>query len=203
VESGILRLEVQPQPIGQVVVAGDTRHGDAVKAQAPSLTPGQTPNIAAFQRDVVAMNARASRKVTPELKAGVAPGTLDVVLTVEETSPWHAVAEVNNFRSVATSDLRTSGTIRYDDLWGRGDSLSVSAQTAPRRTDDGTVLSGNWLTRLGAGTQVMVYGVHSDSDIAVVGGTSVVGRGNIAGARLIQSLGAREGFYHALTLGID
>src|SRR3546814_924630 len=53
------------------------------------------------------------------------------------------------------------------------------------------------------GTQLLAYYVHSDSDIAVVGGTSVIGKGDIAGIRLIQSLGSREGFYHALTLGLD
>ncbi len=203
VDGGILMLEVQPQAIGQLAVEGDTRHAEQVKAQAASLTPGITPNITAFQRDVIAMNQKASRRVTPELKAGVAPGTLDVVLKVEESSPWHASAELNNFSSAATSDLRASATLRYDDMWGRGDSLSLTAQTAPRRRDDGTVFSGNYLMRLGQGTQLMLYGVHSDSDIAVVGGTSVVGKGNIFGARLIQSLGTGEGFYHALTFGAD
>src|SRR3546814_19674231 len=85
----------------------------------------------------------------------------------------------------------------------RGDSLSISAQTAPQRHDDGTVLSGNYMMRLGQGTQLLLYAVHSDSDIAVVGGTSVIGKGNIFGGRLIQALGSREGFYHSLTLGVD
>ncbi|HEX7853765.1 MAG TPA: ShlB/FhaC/HecB family hemolysin secretion/activation protein [Sphingobium sp.] len=203
VDSGILMLEVQPQAIGQLLVEGDTGHADRVKAQAVSLVPGTTPNITAFQRDVIAMNQKASRRVTPELKAGVAPGTLDVVLKVEESSAWHASAELNNFSSAATTDLRAAATIRYDDMWGRGDSLSLSVQTAPQRRDDGTVFSGNYLMRLGQGTQLMLYGVHSDSDIAVVGGTSVIGKGNIAGVRLIQSLGTGEGFYHALTVGAD
>lgn len=203
VDSGILQLEVQPQTIGQLVVEGDTGHAELVKAQAASLTPGQTPNINDFQRDVIAMNQKASRRVTPELKAGTAPGTLDVVMKVEESSAWHASAEINNFSSAATTDLRAAATIRYDDMWGRGDSLSLTAQTAPRRRDDGTVFSGNYLMRLGQGTQLMLYAVHSDSDIAVVGGTSVIGKGNIFGARLIQSLGTGEGFYHALTFGAD
>ncbi|WP_429276139.1 ShlB/FhaC/HecB family hemolysin secretion/activation protein [Novosphingobium gossypii] len=203
VDGGVLMLEVQPQAIGQVVVEGDVRHADRVKAQAPSLTPGATPNLAAFQRDVVAMNGKASRKVTPELKAGVAPGTLDVVLKVEETSPLHVSAELNNFSSAATSDLRASATVRHDDMWGRGDSLSLSAQTAPRRTDDALVFSANYLMRLGQGTQLLLYGVHSDSDIAVIGGTSVIGKGDMAGVRLIRSLGSAEGFYHSLTVGFD
>lgn len=203
VDGGVLQLAVQQQTVGQVLVEGDTRAADAVRAQAPSVAPGQTPHLPAFQRDVVALNSNPNRRVTPELRAGVAPGTLDVVLTVEETSPIHGSVEVNNFSSAATTDLRTAATLRYDDLWGRGDSISVSAQTAPRRTDDGTVFSANWLTRLGQGRQLMLYGVHSDSDIAVVGGTSVIGRGNMAGLRFIQSLGSSEGFYHSLTLGVD
>nr|WP_255696833.1 ShlB/FhaC/HecB family hemolysin secretion/activation protein [Sandaracinobacteroides sayramensis] len=202
VGSGIIRLDVQPQTVGQLLVEG-SKDAEAVKALAPSVAPGETPNLPAFQRDVVALNSKASRKVTPELRAGTAPGTLDVVLKVEESSPFHASAELNNFSSSATTDLRASATIRYDDMWGRGDSLSLSAQTAPRRTDDGTVFSGNYLMRLGSGTQMLLYGVHSDSDIAVVGGTSVIGKGNMAGFRLIQSLGSSEGFYHALTLGMD
>ncbi|MBB3989517.1 ShlB/FhaC/HecB family hemolysin secretion/activation protein [Croceicoccus naphthovorans] len=202
VDGGILQLAVQPQTIGQVLVEG-ARDPEAVRAEAPSLTPGTTPNLPEFQRDVVALNQNPSRRVTPELRAGEAPGTLDVVLTVEESSPFHASAEINNFNSAATTDLRVAGTLRYDNMWGRGDSLSISAQTAPERTDDGTVISGNYLMRLGTGTQLLLYGVHSDSDIAVVGGTNVIGRGNMAGVRLIRSLGSSDGFYHSLTLGMD
>jgi hemolysin activation/secretion protein len=202
VESGILQLEVQQQTIGQVLVEG-AKNPDAVRAQAPSLAPGTTPNLPKFQRDVIAMNQTASQRVSPEMRAGVAPGTLDVVLKVEETSPIHGSVELNNFSSAATSDLRASATLRHDNLWGLGHSLSLSAQTAPRRTNDGTVFSGNYLAPLGQGTQLLAYYVHSDSDIAVVGGTSVIGKGDIVGVRLIRSLGSREGFYHALTLGFD
>jgi hemolysin activation/secretion protein len=202
VDGGILQLEVQQQAIGQVLVEGAS-NPEAVLAQAPSLTPGTTPNLPEFQRDVIAMNQTASRRVTPEMRAGVAPGTLDVVLKVEESSPWHASAEVNNFSSAATTDLRVAGTIRHDNLWGRGHSLSLSAQTAPRRTEDGTVISANYLAPLAQGTQLLGYYVHSDSDIAVIGGTSVIGSGDIAGVRLIQSLGSSEGFYHSVTLGLD
>ncbi len=202
VDGGILQLEVQQQAVGQLLVEG-ARNPDAIRALAPSVAPGQAPNLPAFQRDVMALNQKPSRRVTPELRAGTAPATLDVVLKVEETSPFHASAELNNFSSSATTDLRASATLRYDDMWGRGDSLSLSAQTAPRRTGDGTVFSGNYLMRLGTGSQFLLYGVHSNSDIAVVGGTSVVGKGNMVGARLIQSLGSGEGFYHSLTLGFD
>jgi hemolysin activation/secretion protein len=203
VDSGVIRLEVQPQTIGTVQVAGGSRTSrDWVMSRAPSLQPGVTPNFTDVQRDIVGLNSSADRKVTPEVKAGVAPGTVDVVLNVEDRTPWHASAEVNNFSSAATSDLRVSGTVRYDDLWGRGDSISISAQTAPERPDDGTVISANYLTRLGK-VQFLGYFVHSDSDIAVIGGTSVVGKGDIGGLRFIVPLGQSEGFYHSLTAGLD
>jgi hemolysin activation/secretion protein len=203
VDGGVLQLAVQQQAVGQLLVEGDTKNADAVRALAPSVAPGTTPNLPAFQRDVVALNSNPTRRVTPELRAGEAPGTLDVVLKVEESSPFHASAELNNFSSAATTDLRASATLRYDNMWGRGDSLSLSAQTAPERPDDGTVFSGNYLMRLGTGTQLLLYGVYSDSDIAVIGGTSVIGRGKMGGFRLIRSLGSSEGFYHSLTLGMD
>lgn len=203
VDGGVLQLAVQPQAVGQLLVEGDTKNADAVRAMAPSVAVGKTPNLPEFQRDVVALNSNPTRRVTPELRAGEAPGTLDVVLKVEESSPFHGSAELNNFNSSGTSELRAAATLRYDNMWGRGDSLSVSAQTAPERTDDGTVFSANYLMRLGQGTQLLLYGVHSDSDIAVVGGSSVIGKGYLFGGRLIQSLGSSEGFYHSLTLGID
>jgi hemolysin activation/secretion protein len=203
VETGIIRLEVQPQTIGTVEVAGGRRTSrDWVLSRAPSLQPGATPNFTEVQRDIVALNQSADRNVTPEVKAGVAPGTVDVVLNVEDRTPFHASAEVNNFSSAETTDLRVSGTVRYDDLWGRGDSISISAQTAPERTEDGTVFSANYLTRLGR-VQFLGYFVHSDSDIAVIGGTSVVGKGDIGGLRFIVPLGQSEGFYHSLTAGLD
>src|SRR3546814_4151161 len=71
-ESGLIALEVQPPAIGQVLVEG-AKNPDAVRAQAPSLTPGSTPNLPAFQRDVIAMNQLSNRRVTPELRAGKAP----------------------------------------------------------------------------------------------------------------------------------
>src|SRR3546814_9021276 len=78
------------------------------------------------------------------------------------------------------------------DLWGRGDSVSVSVQSAPRRPKDGTVVSGNYLTRVGK-VQLLAYGVYSDSDIAVVGGTSVIGKGKLFGTRAIVPLSQSEG----------
>ncbi len=203
VDTGVIRLEVEPQVIGKVTVEGGHRTSASwVLARAPSLQPGQAPNFQAVQKDIVALNQSADRRVTPDVKAGVAPGTIDVNLKVQDALPLHGSLELNNDSSVSTSDLRVLGTLRYDDMWGRGDSLSVSAQTAPKNTKDATVYSGNYLAHIGR-LQVLGYYVHSDSDVAVVGGTTVVGKGDMAGARVIIPLSQSEGFYQSLTAGID
>jgi hemolysin activation/secretion protein len=203
VDSGIIRLDVEAQVIGKVTVTGGHRTSKSwVLARAPSLTPGAPPNFQAVQQNIVALNQSVDRRITPDVKPGVAPGTIDVNLKVEDTPPVHGSLEVNNDNSVGTTDLRVSGMLRYDDLWGRGDSLSVSAQTAPRRSKDATVFSGNYLARFGS-LQVLGYYVHSDSDVAVVGGTTVVGKGDLAGVRVIIPISQSTGFYQSLTAGID
>lgn len=200
VESGTIRLQVEPQPIGQVAVTG-ARDPDAIRAAAPSLQPGSVPNINAIQRDIVALNQ--TRRVTPELKAGVAPGTLDVELRVEETSPFHGSVEVNNYNSVSTSDTRVAASLRHDDLLGNGESLTIATQFAPERTGDGSVVSANLLQRLGR-LQFLASYIRSDSDIASLGGTQVIGRGDIVGARLIAPLpSGSDTFFHSLTVSIE
>ncbi len=75
-------------------------------------------------------------------------------------------------------------------------------QIAPRRIEDGWVVSGNYLAHIGK-LQALAYFVHSDSDIGIVGGTTVVGKGNLAGFRLIAPLSQSDHFYQSLTVGID
>jgi hemolysin activation/secretion protein len=203
VDSGIIQLEVQVQTIGRVAVVGGGKGAAAwVRRRAPSLTPGTAPNFQAVQQDIVTLNSSPDRKVTPDVKAGVAPGTVDVTLNVQETIPVHGSLEFNNDDSPETTPYRVLGTLRYDDLWGRGDSISVSAQTAPERPNDATVFSGNYLAHLGK-VQGLFYYVHSDSDVAVVGGTTVVGKGDLAGFRLIIPISQSDGFYQSITAGFD
>jgi hemolysin activation/secretion protein len=203
IDSGTILLEVQPQKIGKLTISGAGRTSDDwVRSRAPSLKEGSVPNFKDVQSDIVALNQSADRRITPDVKAGAAPGTVDVDLKVEDRFPLHGSLELNNDSSPSTSDLRMSGTVRYDDLWGRGDSISLSAQTAPQRTSDATVYSGNYLAHLGA-LQGLLYYVHSDSDISVIGGTTVVGKGDLAGARLVMPISQDEDFYQSLTAGID
>lgn len=202
VDSGVIVLQVVEQRIAAVEVQG-TKDIEGVLARAPSVVVGAVPNFPALQRDLVRLNATADRRVTPEFIPGEDASSLKVRLQVEETYPLHGAVELNNRGSAATTALRASASLRYDDLWDRGDSVGVSVQTAPERPEDGTVYSANYSMRLPGRWLLAAYVVKSDSDLAVVGDINVIGSGELAGVRLIAPLPAGEGFYQSLSVGVD
>ncbi len=141
--------------------------------------------------------------MTPALRAGTTPGTVDVDLNVEDKVPFHASVELNNRQSPHTTPLRLNASVHYDNLWQRGDSASFSFQAAPERIEDAEVFSGSYLARLSDWTSLLVYGVDSSSDIATVGDVNVVGPGEIIGARAVVTLPSLDGYFHSLSIGMD
>ncbi|MDR6674363.1 ShlB/FhaC/HecB family hemolysin secretion/activation protein [Xanthomonas sp. 1678] len=203
--NGLVTLQVSEQRIGRLRVNGASYFSpDAVERGAPSLKEGTVPNFKDVQRDIVALNQLPDRRVTPDIKPGVGPNTVDVDLNVDDNLPLHGSVELNNRSSANTSDLRLNATLRYDNLWQRGHSISLSAQTAPERTSDAKVLSLSYLARLtDSPWSLLAYAVRSDSDIAVISDFNVIGNGTLAGVRAIRALPAQAGFFHSLSLGID
>jgi Hemolysin activation/secretion protein len=203
--NGLVTLQVSEQRIGRLRVNGATYFSpDAVERGAPSLKEGGVPDFNAVQRDIVALNQLPDRRVTPDIKPGVGPNTVDVDLNVDDTLPLHGSLELNNRSSANTSDLRLNATLRYDNLWQRGHSLSLSAQTAPERPSDARVFSVSYLARLtDSPWSLLAYAVSSDSEVAVLSDFNVIGNGTLAGVRAIRALPARTGFFHSLSLGID
>ncbi len=126
---GVVILKVTERTVGRLRVTGSRyfAQGD-IRAGAPSVTEGRVPNISQLQKDIVALNQRPDRSITPSLKAGVAPDTVDVDLQVNDTFPLHGSVELNNRYSQATKPLRTLVSLSYDNLWQRGDSATITYQ---------------------------------------------------------------------------
>ncbi len=206
VHDGIVRFKVVERTVGRLRVAGAQYFlPSQVRAGAPSLAEGRVPNLPAVQRDIVALNRLPDRRVTPELKPGQAPNTVDVDLQVEDRLPLHATLELNNRQSSGTRPLRVAGSARYDNLWQRGHSISFAFQTAPQDPDNSTIISGSYLARLpgASGASLLASVVSSNSNVGALGGTTVVGDGTIVGLRGILPLGAEAAFVHSLSAGMD
>ncbi len=204
-QRGFVVLKVTENKVGRLRVKGSRYFDlDNIKGGAPSLKEGTLPNFQDVTKDIVALNRWPDRRVTPALRAGAAPGTVDVDLNVEDTFPLHGSVELNNKQSPSTTPLRTSISMRYDDLWQLGHSMTWTYQFAPMNPKDAMVVSGSYLARTEIDwLSVLVYGLTSDSAVATVGGANVVGPGQVVGGRAVMTLPSKGELFHTLSLGVD
>jgi hemolysin activation/secretion protein len=204
-QRGFIVLKVAENRVGRLRVKG-SRYFDLtnIKRNATSVQEGKLPDFQAVTKDIVALNRWPDRRVTPALRAGVTPGTVDVDLNVEDTYPLHGSLELNNRQSPSTTPLRLSTTLHYENLWQLGHSLSFTYQVAPENPLDATVFSASYLARTDHDwLDVLVYGLKSASSVATVGGANVVGPGQVVGARAVITLPTKGELFHTLSLGAD
>lgn len=206
VQGKMITLKVTELKVGRLRVKNARYFDlDKIKDRARSLKEGTVPNFGEVTSDIVALNQWPDRRVTPALRAGATPGTVDVDLNVEDKVPLHGSAELNNRQAPNTTPLRFIGTVHYDNLWQLGHSFNFSYQVAPQRRDDAEVFSGSYLARVPYvdWVNLLFYAVKSSSSVATVGGTNIVGPGQIFGTRAVMTLPTREGFFHTLSWGVD
>jgi hemolysin activation/secretion protein len=203
---GIVVLQVSEQRVGRLRVHGSRYFSlQKIKEGAPSLAEGGVPQFDEVTRDIIALNQLPDRRITPGLRAGFEPGTVDVDLTVKDTLPLHGSLELNNRYSADTKALRLNGTANYSNLWQLGHSLGISFQISPEDLDQVRVFSGYYVARI-PGVPWLSFSavaVKQDSNVSTLGGIAVAGRGEVFSARTTLTLPAGTDFYHTFTLGID
>jgi hemolysin activation/secretion protein len=205
VSDSIVRLHVIEAPVGRLRVTGSRYFSpEVIRREASAFEEGQVPNITTAQAQLKELNRLADRRVTPLLRAGVAPGTVDVDLKVADTFPLHGSVELSNDHSQFTEPLRLTGTIHYDDLWQLGHSASFTYAVAPQNRDESEIFAGSYLAPLwNTPFSLLAYGYNSNSNVATLGGTNVLGRGYAVGLRNIWQLPARGDMSQSVSFGID
>ncbi len=203
---GVVTLEAVEATVGRLRVRGAKFFlPSEIKRSAPALAEGNVPNFTEVTRDIVALNQLPDRRVTPELKPGIEPGTVDIDLKVEDKLPLHGSIELNNRRSPDTTELRLNGSLNYNNLWQRGHSIGGSFQISPEDLEDVQVYSGYYLARFRevSWLSLLVSGTKQDSNVSTLGGVAVAGRGEILGFRALISLPPGKDFYQSLSIGMD
>lgn len=209
VSNKTVSLEVKEGRIEKLRVVGAKYYSlGAIKARAPELAEGKVPYFPNVQRQLAGLNSQQDRQVAPVMRAGKTPGMVDIDLKVEDKLPLHANLEVNNRYMANTTHSRLLGSVRYENLWQKDHSLSLSFQVTPESLDETKVFSANYLIPTMDGDFWALYGVISRSNVNVVsgvGGINVVGNGNIFGLRYIHPLPAPllSGYFHNLSAGVD
>lgn len=208
VVGGVVYLQVTEGKVSRLRVT-DSRYFSlgAIKAKVPELAEGNVPNLQKMQEQLTTLAGESQdRTVVPVLRAGETPGTLEVDLKVKDELPLHGKVEVNSHNTQNTSRLRTLVSLRYDNLWQKFHSASFMYQTSPENPDEVEVLVGSYvLPVIDDDKRLALYAVSSSStsQIASAGALSVIGTGDIYGARFVSPLKTLNNYTHTATLGVD
>ncbi len=203
---GIIILQVVENKVGRLRVHGSRYFSlSQIKKHAPSMAEGVVPNFNDITRDIVALNTWQDRRITPELKPGTEPGTVDIDLNVKDTFPLHGSLELNNRYSADTTELRLAGGLSYSNLWQRGHTIGANFQIAPERLSDAKIFSGYYIARFEdlPNLTLSLHGRKQDSNIATLGGVNVVSPGYSIGASGTLNLPGAQNYFHSFTLGMD
>jgi hemolysin activation/secretion protein len=206
VTDGLVRLRVTEGRVEREQIGGAHYFPERdVIAALPAAKPGSVLQLSKLQEELAAVNAQTpDRSVVPVLKAGSAPGTVDLALQVNDHLPLHGSLEFNNQASVDTRSLRSIASLSYGDMFGRMDSLSLQYQTTPQQLDQVRVFAANYVFHpLDSGLQPSIQYVNSNSNVAAVGTLGVLGIGEITGLRLAYPFLTSAGSNQSVTAGID
>jgi hemolysin activation/secretion protein len=201
----VIKLHVVEAPVGRLRVVGSRYHSLAeVAAAIPAIAEGRVPNFTAAQAEVTEANRLPDRQITPVVRAGAAPGTVDVDLKVADQEPLHGSLEVNNENSPFTEPLRVTANLHYDNLWQLGHSLSVTYEVAPQRRSDSEVYAGSYVAPVwNTPFSLLLFGFSSNSDVAAIGGVDVLSPGYDIGVRAIYQFANLGSISQSLSFGID
>jgi hemolysin activation/secretion protein len=205
-QDGSIRLEVTEAPVGRLRVHGSRYFlPSRIKAMAPSLAEGNVLNFNEVNRDILALNQLSDLRVTPSLRAGETPGTVDIDLNVKDTFPLHGGLEINNRQSPNTSELRLDGSLSYDNLWQLGHSVGGSFQLSPENVNQVQVYSGYYLARFPemSWLSLALQGTKQDSAVSTIGDLAVAGRGEVVGIQSVMVLPGGKEFSDSLSMGFN
>jgi hemolysin activation/secretion protein len=201
---GLVQIKVGEASVAKVKVSGSKYHSAAVLLkQLPSIRSGEPLNFKKLQSELAAANRFPDREVTPSFDGGEVPGEIDVELRVRDELPLHSSLELNNDNSPNTTALRLTGSTRHSNIWGQGHTLTAGFSLAPQRLSDSRAIFGSYSAPLiGTPWTINLNGYKSNTDIAALGGTNVLGNGYQVGVQAIYRL-PFDRDYHAFRVGVD
>ena len=209
VVDGLVRLQVVEGTVERLKITGSRYfYLGKIRDKVPALAAGKVPFMPEVQSQVGELGKESSdREVTPIFRAGSTPGKTEVELRIKDQLPLHGSLEMNGRNSESTTRSRLIASLRYDNLWQSFHSASLQYQVSPENDNEVEVWSGTYVLPTGwFDTRLALYGIGISSNTqlgASVGSLSVVGSGNIYGARLIKPLPGDDTYSHSLTLGFD
>lgn len=208
VNTGVVILHVAEGTVDRLKVTGSRYYSPAhIRDKVTALAEGKAINMNEAQKELTQLAAESpDRQVTPVMRAGQTPGTVEVELEVKDELPVHGSLELNARNSINTTRLRLPVSLRYDNLWQLNHSASLQYQVSPEDPKNVQVWSGTYVMPIEAiESRLAMYGIglDSQSDVTSAGALNVVGNGNIFGARLVKPLPGTRDYTNSVSFGWD
>jgi len=203
---GVIYMNVVENRIGRLTVKGARYFlPSEIKRAAPSLAEGSVPDFNKVTKDLVALNAWPERQVTPSIRPGSVPGTVDVELEVKDKAPVHGGIDLNNNFINNTTELRLDASFTYNNLWQKGHVFGLSTQISPQNLDDSRVISSFYLVRFPQLSRfsLQLMASQQNSSVGTLGGLATVGNGSTAGVRGIFQLRSLGDYFQSISAGFD
>jgi len=208
IRPGIIKMGIVEGKVQRLRITGANYYTlSGIRNELPAIKEGQTPYFPAVQQQLSKINARSQHlKVTPVLKPGKFPGSVDIELKVKDELPWVNQLALSNYNSANTTRPRLEFNTAYNNLWQKDHGLSLQYQTSPEKTAEVSIWGFTYLMPVLKEHRAAVYMVKSDSQVASLGGQTAftaLGKGDIYGLRYIIPLQSHSDFLHSLTLNFD
>ncbi len=211
--TGVFTLSVVQAPVSKLRVVGAQYNLPSnIKSGVAEVAEGRVPNFLELQRQLGHVNKSADMRVSPILKPGKTPGTVEVQLDVDDQLPLHASVEVTHREDKNISDTnqspqktptKISASVRYDNLWQRNHSLGVTVQTSPEDAREVRTLLANYMLPVGAsGDALVLYGVKSRGQTPRLA-TNSIGDVDQLGLRYALTWPGDERFMQSASIGVD
>ena len=204
---GVVSLKVTEGRISRLRISeADYFSIKNIEHLVPTVKKGTTPDLGTLQEEIVALNSiTPDLSITPVMKPGKTPGTVEIELMVDDTFPMHGEIEFNNDASESTTESRAALNVHYDNLWQKFHSIGLQFQATPEQTDEVQVMALTYLLPANRKKdRLVIYGVLSNTDVVTnVGDLSVLGDGILSGVRYLYSVAATPIKSQSLSFGFD
>lgn len=123
VSEGTVEITVIEGRLGKLRVEGNRFYSSEILRQAAGLRDGDVIYASTLNSGLSYLNANPDLKAKALLNPGEEPQTTDVILRVEDRSPFHLSADVNNLGTRNTGITRWGTSLSYNNLTGHMDKL--------------------------------------------------------------------------------
>ena len=214
IEGGTIRIEVVESKIHEVKVTGTHFFStDQILDKMPSVRPGSIIYEPALIKELGAVNAHPDRNVTPVLKPGEEPGTVNLELKVNERLPLHASVSSDNRGSLNTPRNRIIAEVQYANLWNLEHIFTFRTVQTPQDLGAAQVYGATYVAPLGDPRRLFsLFGSLSDTRSSLngtalpIGGggtVGIAGNSKVAGFRYSFPWDTGTDLKHLFTVGLD